>query len=120
VGARASISPGQIGMVGYLSRTTAFVTVASLAGTAHQRSDRRDEPAASTVPSAVALGSRLEHLLSRRELEVVAMIAEGATNAEIAQRLVIEQSTVQSHVKNILRKLGARNRTEAAARYLRG
>jgi DNA-binding NarL/FixJ family response regulator len=58
--------------------------------------------------------------LSRRELEVLALIAEGATNAEIAERLVIAPSTVESHVKRILRKLGARNRTEAAARYLRG
>jgi DNA-binding NarL/FixJ family response regulator len=48
------------------------------------------------------------------------MIAEGATNTEIAERLVIAPSTVESHVKRILRKLGARNRTEAAARYLRG
>jgi DNA-binding NarL/FixJ family response regulator len=48
------------------------------------------------------------------------MIAEGAWNSEIADRLVIAETTVQSHVQHILRKLGVRNRTEAAARYLRG
>jgi len=58
-------------------------------------------------------------LLSPRELEVLALISEGAANAEVAVRLVIADTTVQSHVQNILRKLGARNRTEAAARYLR-
>jgi DNA-binding NarL/FixJ family response regulator len=58
--------------------------------------------------------------LSTREREVLALLAEGATNAEIATRLVISATTVQSHVKHILRKLGARNRTEAAVRYARG
>jgi len=57
--------------------------------------------------------------LSPRELEVLGMIVDGATNGEIAERLVIATSTVQSHVKRILNKLGVRNRTEAAVRYLR-
>jgi DNA-binding CsgD family transcriptional regulator len=47
------------------------------------------------------------------------MMAAGATNAEIANRLLISISTVKSHVKHILRKLEARNRTEAVAMYLR-
>jgi DNA-binding NarL/FixJ family response regulator len=47
------------------------------------------------------------------------MIAEGAPNSEIAKRLVIADTTVQSHVQHILQKLGVRNRTQAAARYLR-
>ncbi|HWF50289.1 MAG TPA: response regulator transcription factor [Solirubrobacteraceae bacterium] len=57
--------------------------------------------------------------LSPRELQVLSMIVEGATNGEIAARLVIATSTVQSHVKRILHKLGVKNRTEAAVRYLR-
>ena len=61
---------------------------------------------------------RLE-ALSPRELEVLGLIVQGATNVEIADRLVIATSTVQSHVKRILNKLGAKNRTEAAVRYLR-
>jgi DNA-binding NarL/FixJ family response regulator len=102
-----------------LSRATAFVTVATLAGSLQQQSERRAEHATSSVSSARALGARPEDLLSRRELEVLALVAEGATNAEIAERLVIAASTVQSHVKSILRKLEVRNRTQAAARYLR-
>ena len=47
------------------------------------------------------------------------MIADGATSAEIADRSFIAETTVQSHVKSMLLKLGARNRTEAAVRYVR-
>jgi DNA-binding NarL/FixJ family response regulator len=104
---------------GLLSRATAFVIVATLAGRLRQQSDRRAEHPISSVSSAPAPGARPEDLLSRRELEVLALIAEGATNAEIAERLVIAVSTVGSHTKSILRKLEVRNRTQAAARYLR-
>jgi DNA-binding CsgD family transcriptional regulator len=57
--------------------------------------------------------------LTRRELEVLALIADGATNVQIAGHLVISESTAKSHVKRILRKLGAGNRVEAASMYLR-
>lgn len=89
----------------------------ALAGTLHQESDRRANDGASATRSSPA--PQPADLLSPRELEVLVMLAEGATNAEIAKRLVIADTTVQSHVKRILRKLGVRNRTEAAARYLR-
>jgi DNA-binding NarL/FixJ family response regulator len=110
----------RIGAVGYLSRTTTFVTVAVLAGALHSRGDRLAEHLGSPVLSGTAPGSPAQDLLSRRELEVLAMIAEGAQNSEIANRLTIAETTVQSHVQHILHKLGVRNRTEAAALYLRG
>ena len=50
---------------------------------------------------------------------MLALIAEGATNSQIADRLVIAESTAKSHVKRILRRLGAANRVEAASIYLR-
>ena len=78
-----------------------------------------DIAAGVNASSAVAPGSWLADTLSPRELEVLGMVAEGASNAEIAGRLVIGDATVQSHVKHILRKLGVRNRTEAAGHYLR-
>jgi PAS domain S-box-containing protein len=59
-------------------------------------------------------------LITDREREVLALLAKGATNGEIAQQLVLAQSTVSSHVKHILRKLGVRNRTAAVAQYLNG
>jgi LuxR family maltose regulon positive regulatory protein len=54
--------------------------------------------------------------LSERELEVLQLIAQGATNQEIAERLVITVGTVKSHINHILGKLDAHNRTEAVAR----
>jgi DNA-binding CsgD family transcriptional regulator/cell division inhibitor SulA len=55
-------------------------------------------------------------LLSERELAVVRLIAEGASNPEIAQRLFVSRKTVERHVSNVLRKTGSRNRAELAAR----
>jgi DNA-binding NarL/FixJ family response regulator len=54
--------------------------------------------------------------LTAREREILALIDEGLSNKEIASRLFIEVSTVKNHVHNILDKLGARRRSEAAAR----
>jgi DNA-binding CsgD family transcriptional regulator len=55
------------------------------------------------------------HDLSARELEVVGLLVEGLTNAEIAERLYIARKTAAVHVSNILTKLGLRSRGEVAA-----
>lgn len=56
--------------------------------------------------------------LTRREAQVLSLMAAGATNRAIAERLVITEETVKSHVKQVLRKLGAVNRAQAVSRYL--
>jgi LuxR family transcriptional regulator, maltose regulon positive regulatory protein len=53
--------------------------------------------------------------LSRRELEVLGLVAEGLTNRDIAERLVLREHTVNRHVANILRKLGLTSRAAAAS-----
>jgi len=58
--------------------------------------------------------ARPEDILSRRELEVLEMIAEGASNLEIAARMVVTESTVKSHVSSIFRKLSVSSRVQAA------
>jgi DNA-binding CsgD family transcriptional regulator len=56
--------------------------------------------------------------LTARESDVLQLMAEGASNAAIGEALVISQATVKSHVRHILRKLGAANRTEAVSLFL--
>jgi len=69
--------------------------------------------AAPTPAQSLNLGSG-EHL-SERELDVLRLMARGASNQAIAQQLVITVGTVKSHINHILGKLGASNRTEAVA-----
>jgi DNA-binding NarL/FixJ family response regulator len=61
----------------------------------------------------------LEGLLTARETEVLQAIANGASNAQIAANLNISLETVKTHVKNILQKLRARDRTQAVVIALR-
>jgi NarL family two-component system response regulator LiaR len=53
--------------------------------------------------------------MTGRELEILALMVEGMSNNEIAERLIVSQSTVKFHVSNILSKLGVTGRTEAVA-----
>ena len=57
--------------------------------------------------------------LSQREVEVLRLLAAGKSNRDIAEALCISLNTVATHVRNILTKTGAANRTEAAAYALR-
>ncbi len=60
--------------------------------------------------------SPLVEPLSERELEILGLIAQGASNQAIADRLVITVGTTKWHLSNIYSKLGVRSRTQALAR----
>lgn len=64
--------------------------------------------------TAVPAAQQLVEPLSQRELEILALVAEGASNKEIAAELFIAEGTVKNHVTNILSKMGVRDRTQAA------
>lgn len=68
----------------------------------------------------VSGGDEISALLSSREQEVLRLLSEGLTDREIGGALSISPRTVESHVSSVLRKLGVRNRAEAAQRYRSG
>lgn len=90
---------------------------------------RLANPDLDDVPSSRAIGSLvgrlvepgvpLEASLTRREVEVVRLMATGMTNKAIADELVLSVGTVKAHVKHILRKLRVANRAEVVSRYMR-
>jgi DNA-binding CsgD family transcriptional regulator len=76
-----------------------------------------------SVPIAAIGAAERSHgvseTLTRREWDVLHGIAAGKTNAQIAISLFVAEGTVKTHVKHVLRKLGASNRTDAVAKYHR-
>jgi len=60
-----------------------------------------------------------DHTLSDRELEVLALVVEGLTNNEIAERLILSSETVKTHMRHLMEKLAVSDRTQAAVKALR-
>lgn len=85
----------------------------------HERTANRFSFAARPSPAAFYPVSGNTESLSERELEVLKHVAEGLSNKEIASTLSISTHTVARHVTNIMRKLDAANRAQAATMALR-
>lgn len=111
------------GAVGYLLKDAPFAKLAdAIRITARGESFLQPSIAAKVVVEFARLGpskrpeAALTDPLSEREQEILKCLANGASNREIAQQLVLAEGTVKNHVTNILGKLGVRDRTQAALR----
>jgi LuxR family maltose regulon positive regulatory protein len=104
----------------YVRRLLAAFPLTRVESAARSESVARSEPAAKaeqTAPAkAQAPATDLVEPLSKRELEVLQLIAEGLTNPEIASRLFLSLHTVKAHTHNIYGKLNVHNRTQAVSR----
>jgi DNA-binding NarL/FixJ family response regulator len=110
------------GAVGYLLKdVSAARLVEAILATARGESVLQPSVAAKVVahfaqqPAAKA-PTPLVDPLSERELDVIRLLANGRSNREIAATLFLAEGTVKNHVTNVLAKLGARDRTQAALR----
>lgn len=105
----------RVGCVGYLEKTSPLDQIApairKAVGGELALSARDLARAVASPPRRSGRGDDL----TRRELEVVRMLADGMSNGEIARELYVSIHTVRSHVRTLLAKLGARNRLEAVA-----
>jgi DNA-binding NarL/FixJ family response regulator len=72
-----------------------------------------DEPAPAAEPAAPL--ATLDEPLTRKEIRVLQLLAEGSSNSAMAEKLFVSDSTVRTHLRNINLKLGARSRTQAVA-----
>ena len=71
-------------------------------------------------PAAFGGAGEGEGALSERERDIMALVAEGLDNKEIAARLFLSEGTVRNHISTILQKLSCKNRTQLAVYYYRG
>jgi two-component system nitrate/nitrite response regulator NarL len=115
----------RLGAMGYLTKDLdGEALLRAVRGVGHGDLAMSRHVAGRTIRDLVEAGGRRQERgvgldgLSPREEEILRLLADGLTDREIAEVLTISTRTVETHVSSILRKLDARNRAEAARRYL--
>jgi NarL family two-component system response regulator LiaR len=109
----------EAGAIGYLLKNVSADELARAIREAHAGRPTLAPEAAQALIQAVRQPLRPGFDLTEREQEVLALLVEGLSNLEIAERLVVSRSTVKFHVSSILSKLGVASRMEAATMALK-
>ena len=104
----------EAGAIGYLLKNVTIGTLANAIRSAYAGQPVLSPEATKALIQTRADSRRLGDDLSAREREVLALVVQGLSNDEIADRLVISPFTVKNHVSACISKLGAANRTQAA------
>jgi len=105
------------GARGYLTKDAGAEAIADAIRDVHEGRSHVDPALQARLVEAAVGGAASERAapdeLTPREAEVLALIAEGLSNAEIAERLVVSNATVKTHINRIFMKIGARDRAQA-------
>jgi DNA-binding NarL/FixJ family response regulator len=102
------------GAAGYLLKDLPAAELAEAVRLAHAGVTQLDRAAARHVAAALSTHTPPADALTGREIDVLRMVAAGATNREIAARLFLSEGTVKNHISRVLSRLGLRDRTQAA------
>jgi NarL family two-component system response regulator LiaR len=106
----------QAGAISYLLKNVSADALAEAIRQAHAgHSTLAPEATEALVRATRQRAGRPDYGLTERESEVLSLLVEGLSNAEIAERLVVSVATVKFHVRGILSKLGVSSRTEAVS-----